>query len=97
TAQETLELNGDHPASMVAEAVALQLLGQTGKARVQLSALTKEPGQIGDAARTDLAALERADGHLDAALRAVPERPLTPTGWLLRGLLLGAMGQPKPA
>jgi len=93
TAQETLELDGDHPASMLAEAVALGQLGRADRARAQLTALSKQPGAIGDAAKTDLGALERAAGRLDAALRALPERPLTPVGWLLRGLVLGGLQQ----
>jgi tetratricopeptide (TPR) repeat protein len=97
TAQEELELDGDHPPSMVAEAVALSVMGHQDKARAELTKLINEKGAVGDAARTNLAALERAGGHLDAALKALPDKPMTATGWLLRGLVLDAMGQKKPA
>jgi hypothetical protein len=75
---------------MVAEAIALHRLGRAAQAEAQLEKLAREPDPVGDAARTDLASMLKSDGKLDAAWRALPDKPKTAVGWILRGLLLEA-------
>ncbi len=74
--------------AVIGNAVALAQLGKPKDAAALLGRLQRAPGVVGDAAATDLAAIERAQGNGADALKVMPSSPRTPEGWLLRGLLL---------
>jgi TolB-like protein len=83
--------------AQIGEAAAWAELGKPAEAESRLTRLLAEKGAVGDAAATDLAAIRRAAGNGDAALKVVPASPMTPVGWLVRGLLLAEHKQLKPA
>jgi TolB-like protein/Tfp pilus assembly protein PilF len=85
------------PLAQIGEAVAWAELGKPKEAESRLGRLLGEKGAVGDAAATDLAAIRRTAGNGDAALKVIPDRPLTPVGWLVKALLLAEHKQPKPA
>jgi tetratricopeptide (TPR) repeat protein len=84
--------------SQIGQALAEAQLGKTVDADARLQKLVEAKLVIAaDAASTDLAALRRKLGKLVEAARAIPPKPLTPEGWLLRGQLLTDLGDPGNA
>jgi predicted Zn-dependent protease len=97
TAQETFEFNGDDPPSQIGEAMALGELGKRDQAIAKLTKLSAQKGVTGDAVATDLAALKRAAGDGNGAWKALPDKPLSAVGWMLKALLLVDRKTPKLA